>query len=62
MQLATPSNTHLDSYELARLASDAAAFLASLDERSQGVIEKAGGVLFERYTQPAAHGSKPGLR
>lgn len=29
---------------------------------SQRVIEKAGGVLFERYTQPAAYGSKPGLR
>jgi predicted acetyltransferase len=29
---------------------------------SQRVIEKAGGVLFEHYTQPAAFGAKPGLR
>jgi predicted acetyltransferase len=29
---------------------------------SQRVIEKAGGVLFERYTRPAAYGGEPGLR
>ena len=29
---------------------------------SQRVIEKAGGVLFERFTQPAAYGGEPGLR
>ncbi len=29
---------------------------------SQRVIEKAGGVLFEHYTQPAAYGGKAGLR
>ncbi len=29
---------------------------------SQRVIENAGGVLFEHYTQPAAFGGKPGLR
>ncbi len=29
---------------------------------SQRVIEKAGGVLFEHYTQPAAYGSRAGLR
>ncbi len=29
---------------------------------SQRVIESAGGVLFEHYTQPASFGGKPGLR
>src|SRR5205814_1291876 len=62
--------------ELSRIHADAAAFLASMEDRdakgppitlpdnipSQRVIEANGGILVEHFIKPQQFGCKPGLR